>query len=232
MPLGAQDVIMSAEQRSTNNGSAQMAVANTVEGAWIGITGSVSHIGDRSFVLKNEDGSVGVALGSQELRDHFYSEGRTVTVYGRVDKGFFDLKVLKARAVLMEGDHPSEHIVVGEAETVRVLTASHVPGTVVHGRVTGMTGRKVTLERVDGLIIVDTSLLSYDPMQAQPHMRAELGDLVTAQGVIRNELWSGRLMKATALEVVKMGQPAQDGAEDGMDAPLQGEGLEGSIPKN
>jgi len=210
--------------------STHMAFASKDEGAWIGITGSVSKVGDRSFVLKHADGSVGIALGSQKLRDHFFQEGRTVTAYGRVDESFFTLKVLKARAVLVGADQDAKQV-VGERGAVPMLTTLQAMGTVVHGRVTGIEGRKVSLEQEDGLIIVDTSTLSYDPMQAQAHMRVERGDMITAQGKIGDDLWTGRSLKATTLDVVKMGQAEQEGGEDGTNAPVRDPGVEGSLHK-
>jgi RNase P/RNase MRP subunit p29 len=210
-----------ADSATRARDSTHMAFANKDEGAWVGISGTVAHVGERSFVLKHDEGSVGVALGSQELRDHRFQDGQTVTVYGRVDKNFFDRRVIKARAVVVDGEHATQHLLVGESTTLNVLTASHTSGVVVHGRVTDIEGRKLVLERMDGRVIVDTSTLSYDPTKAEGHMRVERGDLVTAQGVLRGEMWSGRLMKAASLEVVKMGHAGQDGGEGGMATPGQ-----------
>ncbi len=184
--------------------STHMAFANKDEGAWIGIEGHVRMVGEKSFILGYEGGTVAVALGGEALRAHTFHKDQHLTVYGRVDTDFLDRRVIKARAVVVDGEHSTEHLVIGEGDAIQMLTASHVPGTVVHGRVTDISGRHVTLEQADGRIIVDTSTLSYDPMTAQPHNRVELGDQVTAQGLIRGELWSERLMKATALDVIKM----------------------------
>ncbi len=201
--------------------STYMVYANNDQGSWIRIEGNVKMVGEKSFILAYEGGTVAVAMGSEELRAHAFQQDQHLTVYGRVDGDFFERKVLKARVVVVKSEEPSRHQVIGEGDAIRMINASHGSGTVVHGRVTGINGRQFTLDQADGRITVDTSTLSYDPMTSRDHLRVEVGNLVTAHGPIRSDFWSGRLLKATALDVIKLGQVDQDTGAQGMDGQEQ-----------
>jgi hypothetical protein len=191
-------------------------LAQVPEGAWLAVAGTVKVVGERSFILDHGDGSVAVAYGGEALRQHQFTVGQQATVHGRVNNDLFDRKVILARTVVIQGDQPNELLVVGEVDSVRTFTSSSVNGTQVHGRVSAIDGRTITLEDAEGRVMVDTRSLSYDPAKAEGHRRVEVGDMVTVLGVLN---WKARTLKATAVNVVKYRQ-------------LQGEGqpVEGQLP--
>jgi hypothetical protein len=188
-------------------------------GAWIAIDGTISTVGGRSFILAYDGGTVPVAYGGEALREHQFQQGEKVTVFGWVDKDLFERKVLKASSVVVGADGGSRTIVGDD-----IGDASRRPagaGFMVHGRVTGIDGRMITVEQAEGHVLIDTRGMSYDPTRAEGHRRVDVGDIVTAQGSIDNGFWGARTFKARSLDVVKMGMREGERILD--QAPVEGD---------
>ncbi len=171
--------------------------------SWIAVKGTVKAVGAHSFILGHEGGTIPVAFHSQALRELAFTKDQPVTVYARVDEDLLQRSVLKARAVVIEGADAGVVTVVGEEDAARIIVPSTVSGMVVHGTVSAINGRNIHLDRAEGGMIVDTSKLSYDPTKAEGHKKVEVGDLVTARGIVD---WRGKTMKAAALDVAKFSQ--------------------------
>ncbi len=173
--------------------------------SWIGLEGTIRTVGARSFILAYDGGTLPVAYGGEALRQHQFQQDQKVTVYGWLDNDLFERKVLKASAISVHNEGGAQEV-IGD-DIAGALRQKPGTGTTVHGRVTGIDGRLITMDQANGRLVLDTQGMSYDPAQAQGHRRVEVGDVVTATGAIRDEFWSGRTMKVRTLDVVKMGMP-------------------------
>ncbi len=169
--------------------------AEMEKGVWVGIHGTVGMVGPNSFFLDHGDSTVIVGLTGEALREHDFARGQKVVVYGKADKDFFGKHIIKARAVATEGVDGAEHSVVSENAQLGVLKASYVPASVVHGKVSAVTGTRIVLDEGENRISIDSSALPADHGVKQ-------GDLVRAQGTLGHDLWKERLFKATAIEVI------------------------------
>jgi uncharacterized protein YdeI (BOF family) len=189
--------------------STTIAIADTAAtGSWIAVKGTIKAVGAHSFILGHEGGTIPVAFNSQALRDQGFAKDQQVTVYGRVDEDLLQRTVLKARTVVVQGADAATFTVVGEEDAARVIAPSSVGGMVVHGVVSAIHGRNLHLDRAEGGLIVDTSKLNYDPTKAEGHRKVEVGDMVTAAGIVD---WRGRTMKAASLDIVKYGAAGSTG---------------------
>lgn len=178
--------------------------ATLEQGAWIGINGTVGMVGPNSFFLDHGDSTVIVGLTGEILREYDFIRGQKVTVYGKIDQDLFQKNVIKARAVVIEGSEGAEHTVIGEEDKVKVITASYVPTSVIHGMVTAVTEKRIVIDQGENKISIDTSELSFDPKDEQGRVQVKQGDLVTVQGVVERGLWDTRTMKATSLDVIDL----------------------------
>ena len=176
--------------------------ASEVGENWIGLSGTITVVGGGSFLLNYGDSTIAVGLAGDVLKAHTFEKGQQVTVLGKMDQDLFDRHILKARAVIVEGEEAAEHTVVGAKEEVQAITASNVPGPIVHGRVSSLGEGSFTLEQEEGPITIDTSALNVDPTGPDAEKRLAEGDLVLVQGTIRPDFFKGRKLKATAVDVI------------------------------
>lgn len=193
------------------------------DGSWIGIHGTVGMVGANSFFLDYGDSTVMVGLTGEVLSEYHFIRGQKLTVYGKVDNDLFEKNIVKARAVVIEGSEDNELTVVGEEDKVKVITASHVSTSVIHGLVTAVTEKRIVIEQGSEKLSIDTSELSSDVTDDQGRTQVKQGDLVTVQGVLRRDFWDNRTLLATAMDVIDMDK--LQGRESGnADVPEAGKG--------
>jgi hypothetical protein len=188
------------------------------KGSWIGLNGTVKAAGGRSFILEMGEESIAVGLTGEDLREHEFEAGSGLIVFGRADKDLFERRVIKARAIAMDGQEQ----VIGQRDSIMGITSPVEGGMVIHGRVNAIDGRMITLGEDDHRIILDTSDLSYDPAEARDDRRVETGHLVTGTGSLGENFWTDRSVKVTTLKVMAYGDGSGD-QKAGRDRDLDGD---------
>ena len=204
MPLSAQDNTSyspDTTKRSTTilrDTIAAIDPATLEGGIWIGIHGTIGMVGPNSFFLDYGDSTVIVGLAGEALREHDFLKGQKVTVFGRADKDLFERNVIKARAVAVEGVDGAEHSVITDMPEMGAITASYIPSSVVHGKVSAVTATRVVVDEGDDKISIDTSALG----SAEPNVQVKQNDLVLVKGDLGREFWNSRTIVASSIEVI------------------------------
>ncbi len=173
------------------------------DGSWIGISGSVESTGAGDFVLNYGDGTITVELADDTTKAHKFIENERVMVFGIVDEKLFRSTTIQARAVFVESLSTYVHVADGAGERLKSITPTIVSGTVVQGRVTGITAKNLTLDQGDRMITVDLTRMEHNPLEATGRDRIAQGDLVTALGDIDQTFWKGHVLRASSIEVVR-----------------------------
>lgn len=171
--------------------NAQTDVADRADGSWISLSGTVTSATADSFRLDYGDGLVTVEMDDWDDFGDAYPlmDGDRVTVYGAVDNDLFEKTTIEAGSVYVEGLNtffyasPADEEEYGEW----VVSVDVVPGELVYiGTVTSVNEMTNTFTLDTGSIelSVDTSALTYDPLDDEGFQQIDVGDRVSIDAVI------------------------------------------------
>ena len=90
------------------------------------------------------------------------------------------------------------------------MAAKYIPSSLVHGRVSAVTGTRIVLDEGEDKISIDTSALP-DVVQVKQD------DMVMAQGELQRELWDTRTFKAASIELIGSDQMPTEEEKAGID---------------
>lgn len=159
--------------------------------AEIAITGRVAMSSADSFVLDYGQGTVIVEMDGHDWyrKGHLIPPGEQVTVWGDIDKDFFEVRSIEAERVYVRGRSTFYHASDADEEGgfnyfVPQLNLDAVDGSwmSVAGRVTNLDGREFTLSIGGRSVRIDTSAMGYDPTDEVGVQRIQQGDYVVVSG--------------------------------------------------
>lgn len=184
--------------------------------SWLSISGTIVSTQPTSFRLDHGAGVVTV-----EMDDHdFYDEARNllvndqVIVYGRIDDDLFERRSIEASSVFVEDLGTFFHassVDEEDSSSLSVVTPIPVGRADVVGLVTSIDGRDMTIGRGLASVKVDTSTLSFNPLDDDGYLRIDVGDRVRVSGEIDDPLFGERELDADRIfEISRTG--GRDGA--------------------
>ena len=157
----------------------------------ITLSGTILSTTPDSFRLDYGKGIVTVEMDDMD----WYQEGRKlivndrVTVYGRLDKDAYEKKKIEAGSVYVENLGTYFHASDADEEDLSLWTVGR-PVTVgameVAGMVSSIDGRQLKLSSGFG---VDTSQLTYNPLDDKGYQQIDVGDRIKASGRLSNDLF-------------------------------------------
>jgi uncharacterized protein YdeI (BOF family) len=166
---------------------AEAKLASTWNGSWITLSGRVVGTAADSFVLDYGTGRITVEMDDWD----FYHEGRAllpgdqVTVTGRIDRDFAERKKIEAASVYVGSLGTSFTANPGDEEDFAsvIVAVPAAPGfTGISGTVSNIEGRRFTLGEPNANILVDTSSMAENPLDATGKFRVKPGDRVQVWG--------------------------------------------------
>lgn len=163
-------------------------VKNKVDGSWVSLTGKVVSHTPKAFTLDYGKGTILVETDDWDsLGDGWaISESDKVTVYGRVDDGFYESKTIEAGSVYITDTNtmvtaPS----TADEEGIVTYTYFNVPADYnfqIAGTVTSVNGREFTVDTGKRKMTVDTIEMSYNPLDDIGIQQIDKGDFVSVSG--------------------------------------------------
>lgn len=190
----------------------------------ISISGTVASTSPDSFGLNYGEGVVNVEVdtridGGERLP---LEEGDTVTVYGVIDDGLFELNKIEASRVEVQGEDLRFEADPADEEDRGRAGSSLFPGTLVDdgdgpgagivsisGTVRSVTGREMTLDTEPASFTVDTREMETDPFAPAAPQRIEVGDVVRATGHIDRDFFESRELVAHRIETLSEAERAR-----------------------
>ncbi len=161
------------------------------DGSWVSLTGTVTAKAAESFRLE-----VGKRTVTVEMDDwDWYNEaapielGSRVTVYGQIDDGLFEKRTIEAGSVYVFGENTFYYASDADEEDWGVafphLAVPEGSWIQLTGSVRSVQGREFVLDTgIATTIQVDTSSMSYDPLDDQGLQRITKGDRVSVSGLL------------------------------------------------
>jgi uncharacterized protein YdeI (BOF family) len=162
-------------------------LASAWNGSWITLSGRVVAAGPNRFDLDYGSGRVTVEMDDWD----WYHEGRAllagdeVTVTGRVDRDFAERKKIEAASVYVKSLGTTFRANPDDEEDFSTIVVSvpAKPGFVgLSGIVSNIEGRRFTLDEPNANIVVDTSPMADNPLDATGKFRIRAGDRVQVWG--------------------------------------------------
>lgn len=185
--------------------------------AWLQLNGTVTSVSANEFKLDYGTGIVRVEMDDWDdtAEGYYVSPGDDVTVLGKLDADVAETRSIEAASVYV--DDLNTYFYVNPADEEDVATAgtrfdrrvigmnSHAaevyPTTVV-GTVKDVDGREFTIDVGTTKLIVDTSQMSYNPLDVEGYQQVEAGDRVRVIGKINSdlsEIFQGRKLAASSV---------------------------------
>lgn len=182
------------------------------DNSWIALSGEVVEVSPETFQLDYGEGLITVEMDGW----HWYDDserlqpGEFVTVAGDVDDDLFEVAKIEAKSVYARERDTYYYASPSDEETAEgVATYYAVPlyaamgkpssqpeGTVMtlSGTVTAVQGQEIVLDTGANDVTVDTSALSYNPLDEVGIQQIDTGDVIRVNGQVdeaffaRNEL--------------------------------------------
>lgn len=172
---------------------------------WISISGTVDGVptGD-IFNLDYGEGMIAVEMDDWDTDADAYKlvEGDNVTVSGWIDDDLFERRTIEARSVYVE-NLGTYFYASGADEEKYYYSGVTVPVVIntigLHGTVSEVSGREFTLNTGLRSITVDTVQMPYNPMDDEGFQQIEVGDVVSATGVMQTDLLDDRELHASSV---------------------------------
>jgi uncharacterized protein YdeI (BOF family) len=223
-----------AGDRSHNKAAVDTAAAKLASawnGSWITLSGRVVAAGPNRFDLDYGSGRVTVEMDDWD----WYHEGRAllagdeVTVTGRVDRDFAERKKIEAASVYVKSLGTTFRANPDDEEDFSsiIVSVPAKPGFVgLSGIVSNIEGRRFTLDEPNANIVVDTSPMADNPLDATGKFRIRAGDRVQVWGRL-----TARPSEPVALEAEGIIIQAKDATKKASGAaPIPGASVNGAGP--
>jgi len=160
--------------------------ATTSNGEWLSLSGTVESVAGDNFVLDYGRSSLTVEMDDYDwYNENALIVGDDVTVTGRMDKDFLQMRRLEASSVYVDSIHTRFYANASDEED---LWGAHggafvsTSGMGVTGMVQSISGDEMTVDAGVFEYKVDTGELSYDPFDREGLQHIAVGDRVSVSG--------------------------------------------------
>lgn len=171
--------------------------------SFISISGKVDSVSPDAFMLNYGDGVVKVEMDDRQRDADGYKlmKGDKVRVTGFIDDDVFETTKIEAGSVFVEnlGTYFFASAADEEDDFVTIVAPVSVSATVVQGKVTGVNGRRFTVDSGSRQVTVDTSGLGYNPLDDEGYQKIKKGDRVSVGGKMDKNFWGKRELKADSV---------------------------------
>lgn len=180
--------------------------AQTSDGEWLSLSGSVVSTAPESFTLDYGDETIRVEMDDYDwYRENPIREGDHVVVTGRMDADFWQNRTIEAGTVYVKSLNTMYFASSADEESTIVPIVSVDPlinGESVRltGEVRQIVGDELTLDAGLFEYRVDTGELDYDPLDDDGVQRIAVGDRISVLGRMDDsDLFDRREIDASAL---------------------------------
>lgn len=184
------------------------------DGSWVSLQGTVVRQDTDALLLDYGEGTIVVEVDDWEWREEAEPamSGDQVTVYGRVDDGFYTDKRIEAQSIYVDDLNtvltgPSPYDEEGSVDDRRY---TYYAGPTqydmeITGLVTSVDGRQFTIDTGERELRVDTTLMSYNPMDDIGFQQVQEGDWVRASGDLAMNTLERRELMAESVVTLQQG---------------------------
>jgi uncharacterized protein YdeI (BOF family) len=168
--------------------AAAQAPANTTDGEWLTLSGSVVSSDADSFLLDYGAKTITVEMDDYDwYADNPVLKGDRVTVTGRMDADFWEQRKIEASSVFVKSLNTMFHASAADEEggmspVIMVDPLTNGESVSLTGRVTAISGDELTLDAGMLDYTVDVGELGYNPLDNAGPQRIAVGDRISVFG--------------------------------------------------
>ncbi len=180
---------------------------------YITVTGDVKAVHDEAFTLDFDEGMITVEMDDWDWYDeaNLLKAGEKVTVYGRIDNGWFESKTIEAGSIYAHDRATYYYANDADEEADYTYYSYYVtyPAVVpdgtwmsASGEVTDISGRELTLDTGAYKISVDTIGMAYNPLDDKGYQQIDEGDRIYVSGKVDVGIFDENELAASTITVL------------------------------
>ncbi|MGW8195797.1 MAG: DUF5666 domain-containing protein [Desulforhopalus sp.] len=162
--------------------------------SWISLSGTVVTAGKASFELDYGQGIVTIEMDDWDWyrENYLFLPGDMVTVYGYVDDDLFENTSIEASSVYVSNLNTFYYADDDDEEDMLTTTAyrnSLDNALQLRGTITGIDGRRFTIDIGQRKMKVNTIAMFYNPLDDKGYQKLKVGDYVQVTGKINSNVF-------------------------------------------
>jgi uncharacterized protein YdeI (BOF family) len=186
------------------------AFSDKSNGEWVTLSGKVSGVSARSFILQVDGKKIPVEMDDYGWGADGYKlvNGDQVVVSGRIDKDFLEKKKVEAGSVYVKNLNTYFYANPADEEDLLYIPTTYSYFSTVlpegasvdlQGKVTSVSGREFTVDTGFRKVTVDTKSLLYNPLDNVGYTKIKVGDRVKVSGKVQDDLFDTKEVSANFL---------------------------------
>lgn len=179
------------------------------DGSWINISGTAVETNANSFTLDYGKGTILVEMDDWSWADEEGAalfDGDEVRVYGEIDDDLAEVSKIEASSVYVENLGTYFYANSDDEETTSFTDTSpiDVGETTIIGTVTNVDAvtDEFTIDKGIQSVTIDTTELFYDPLDNIGYQQIDVGDLVSVDGYMQDDLLESMELMAEGVTVL------------------------------
>lgn len=171
------------------------------DNSWISINGEVTSVSADEFELDYGDGTITVEMddGDRDADGYKLVRGDEVRVSGLIEDSFFETTTIDASSVYVKNiDTYFYASAIDEEDFGYDVVSPSITDTVIKGTITSIDvgGDEFTLDTGLQELTVEVDELVLNPLDDEGYRQLDVGDRVSVNGQIDNDLFEGRVFEA------------------------------------
>lgn len=175
------------------------------DGNWVSLGGEVAAVESDAFMLDYGEGLITVEIDDWDWYDETTQlrPGETVNVYGAIDDDFFEKTTIEAQRIYAKERNTFYYSSASDEEAVEemttplfldrsLMTADEGTWITLTGTVDAIDGRSVKIDTGSQVVTLDTSELTYNPLDKTGIQVIDKGDVVQASGPVHDSLFGSK----------------------------------------
>ena len=199
-------ICLSASTFAQDDAAAQPDPMAQPDDTWISLTGTVTSTTADSFIMDYGDGLITVEMDDWDNFGDAYplADGDQVTVYGEVDKAFYEMTTIEAGSVYVDDLNTYVYASAADEEDYGewVVDVDAVVGDLIYiGTVETVIpdAETFTIDTGATELTVDTSALRYNPLDEEGFQQIEVGDRVSVEAEIDADFFGDQDLLAESI---------------------------------
>ena len=170
--------------------------------SWISINGEVDSVSTDQFELDYGEGNITVVMEDDDRKGYQLKKGDEVRVSGLMDDNFYNDSVIEAGSVHIKNANTYFYAGAMDEQDVDFTVMSPIlRDTVIKGNIThvSLKDEEFTLDTGIQMLTVEVDEMLSNPLDNGGYLQLSVGDRVSVNGKIDDDLFEGRVFEAVSV---------------------------------
>lgn len=170
--------------------------------SWISINGEVAAVSNDQFELDYGEGNITVVMEDNDRKGYQLKKGDEVRVSGLIDDNFYNDSVIEAGSVHVKNANTYFYAGAMDEQDIDFTVMSPIlRDTVIKGHITNVSreAEEFTIDTGLQMLTVEVDEMLTNPLDNKGDPQLSVGDRVSVNGKIDNDLFEGRVFEAVSV---------------------------------